>query len=699
MTSAAAQRPKASSSGSHVRGWTRSRLSISCSTPEGVIVSITIERINRSSSRFPGTVCSTPEGVIVSGSHPDLVKPTRGEDLLNARRRHRRDHPVRGLASFTVVYLLNARRRHRRDHTTRSAEEKPAPGLLNARRRHRRDHAVAVLGASKACSTPGGVIVSITCRLVSGATCIVDWWPEGCSTPEGVIVSITPEPRHRQRAGSVHRLLNARRRHRLDHQRRLSHADGPSLLNARRRHRLDHRRSAERVSPARAAQRPKASSSRSRRAVRQRGRPQGLLNARRRHRLDHPPMSDRLHGGSTSCSTPEGVIVSITTRRRSVIGSTAELLNARRRHRLDHRRRPSVAKDCCSTPEGVIVSITRPPKAASRAVDASAQRPKASSSRSRPDGARPGRRNGCSTPEGVIVSITPATDRRPRGSGCSTPEGVIVSITAIEPKRSAASGAAQRPKASSSRSPSSRQESTPARRLLNARRRHRLDHNAGPTRSMAGCLLNARRRHRLDHTGRGGRSPIRSAAQRPEASSSRSRNDTGRRPARSCCSTPEGVIVSITRRAGRSVAARSWICSTPEGVIVSITGSPSARSGVGVAAQRPKASSSRSPGLAIPPGASTCSTPEGVIVWDHETGAEGPSHAGEDCSTPEGVIVSITRGAVPLGNVRTFCSTPEGVIVWVTRSRQDRGQRSIDCSTPEGVIVSITTRQVRRIRG
>ena len=155
-----------------------------------------------------------------------------------------------------------------------------------------------------------------------------------------------------------------------------------------------------------------------------------LLNARRRHRLDHPI---RLTGFAAvgMCSTPGGVIVSITFNGDGKLSLVVMLLNARRRHRLDHAASGHAwfKKLLCSTPGGVIVSITW----------ASAIR-----------------RSGfllCSTPGGVIVSITQRPGCPPRASSvlnarrrhrldhptpgrpwvsdmlCSTPGGVIVSIT------------------------------------------------------------------------------------------------------------------------------------------------------------------------------------------------------------------------------------------------------------------------------
>ncbi len=60
-----------------------------------------------------------------------------------------------------------------------------------------------------------------------------------------------------------------------------------------------------------------------------------MLNARRRHRLDHPYEFFHL-AGFLMCSTPGGVIVSITRVAGSQDRDIDRVLNARRRHRLDH---------------------------------------------------------------------------------------------------------------------------------------------------------------------------------------------------------------------------------------------------------------------------------------------------------------------------------------------------------------------------
>jgi hypothetical protein len=162
-----------------------------------------------------------------------------------------------------------------------------------------------------------------------------------CSTPEGVIVSTTGlDPLDQQ---AVPPLLNARGRHRLDH------LDGPISSKV----------------TAYAAQRPRASSSRPRRAIARAVK-------------------------SMNCSTPEGVIVS-TTQAPPPAALRHLLLNARGRHRLDHRGGRWRRQD-------------RAP---------AAQRPRASSSRPPSAfGHNTCRAACCSTPDGVIVSTTPA---RPQG--------------------------------------------------------------------------------------------------------------------------------------------------------------------------------------------------------------------------------------------------------------------------------------------
>ena len=380
--------------------------------------------------------------------------------------------------------------------------------LLNARRRHRLVHP----DVAAQCSARRDV----------------------CSTPEGVIVWFTSTPRLELAAPRI--VLNARRRHRLVHQatpRRLealpctaqrpkaSSSGSPSgavdsrshdavLLNARRRHRLVHAAAGASGRRPRTAQRPKASSSGSRAAIgdgrwmrRRAQRPKASSSGSRGVRR-------RRASRASSCSTPEGVIVWFTARRRG----------------------DRTAGDVCSTPEGVIVWFTSASVDAVGRLDDAAQRPKASSSGSRVRRcAEAARAIVCSTPEGVIVWFTRALGDRATAAPttCSTPEGVIVWFTR---------SAMPRPR--------------PSRRLLNARRRHRLVHTTSrasrsPTASM---LLNARRRHRLVHAGRprrrSRRSSVLNARRRHRlvhAGASASAGD------RRTCSTPEGVIVWFTRRA------------------------------------------------------------------------------------------------------------------------------------------------------
>ena len=228
-----------------------------------------------------------------------------------------------------------------------------------------------------------------------------------CSTPEGVIVLVT----RRRRQAPVQILLNARRRHRLGHTRPGSTscwataAQRPKASSSRSLRRLG----ADNSPPDRPAQRPKASSSWSPiPASRLRHHRVHLLNARRRHRLGHH-VAGRVHG------RPDDLL---NARRRHRLrhsllnddgSSRPRLLNARRRHRLGHAVPPP----------------WRPRRSRS------AQRPKASSSWSRDGASRStGDPAACSTPEGVIVLVT---------RGRTVLRGAILE-------------------------------------LLNARRRHRLDH-------------------------------------------------------------------------------------------------------------------------------------------------------------------------------------------------------------------------------
>ena len=202
--------------------------------------------------------------------------------------------------------------------------------------------------------------------------------------------------------------------------------------------------------------------------------------------------------------------------------------------------------------------------------------------------------------------------------------------------------AAQRPRASSSRSPAPPAPGPPVPPLLNARGRHRLDRNAWDRRrSRDGQLLNARGRHRLDRAG------------------------AGRvRPPTLDCSTPEGVIVSIARR---TIARRS---------------SP-------IAAQRPRASSSRSQhrrpvGL---PQEILCSTPEGVIVSIARSGRRRPG-------VPS-LLNARGRHRLDREVARLRRVAGVGLLNARGRHRLDRMSTSamnrpaVSCSTPEGVIVSI----------
>ena len=489
------------------------------------------------------------------------------------------------------------------------------------------------------------------------------------------------------------------------------------------------------------AQRPRASSSRSRRTI---PTPPSRDGAAQRPRASSSrSRSTRSRPGrSTRCSTPEGVIVSVTKETRSHTGiygaaqrprasssrspavlpqdapdvraaqrprasssrsprpgggssARTTLLNARGRHRLGHGLGPGNAAilKSCSTPEGVIVSVTsrsRPPPP----TGCSAQRPRASSSRS------PG------PPPSPTASIT--TAQRPRASSsrslaviprrevldlCSTPEGVIVSVTRLDARGGPDRLAAQRPRASSSRSRSRATRSGP--RASTAQRPRASSSRSPPSgsrRTGTRRLLNARGRHRLGHT------PLRVAPAMTALTS---------------CSTPEGVIVSVTKNRN-GATARVDLCSTPEGVIVSVTRAGLGAAGGDRAAQRPRASSSRSPSAYRAFAVDVlCSTPEGVIVSvtrsrgsppgptpsaqrPRASSSRSPARPGACRSAPWSLLNARGRHRlghderVPGGRPADVCSTPEGVIVSVTVTIVGGQARAEFCSTPEGVIVSVT---------
>ncbi len=202
-------------------------------------------------------------------------------------------------------------------------------GLLNAFRRHRRDHGVAQYVPNEVfgCSTPFGVIVEIT-----GYSPCTDVYEYLLNAFRRHRRSQTSRSASRERTASaqrlsasssrsrcadaearpVSRLLNAFRRHRRDHG-TVKILDNliKIVLNAFRRHRRDHDAAGVRSAVGLAAQRLSASSSRSQ-LIGPSLFPHGveLLNAFRRHRRDH--------------ARDTGI------RRRS-----SSVLNAFRRHRRD----------------------------------------------------------------------------------------------------------------------------------------------------------------------------------------------------------------------------------------------------------------------------------------------------------------------------------------------------------------------------
>ena len=362
------------------------------------------------------------------------------------------------------------------------------------------------------CSTPEGVFVGFTAtpdpRVRSG---------NFCSTPEGVFVGFTPEPR---RGGRPARLLNARGRLRRVHPGRPDDGRGDQrLLNARGRLRRVHQtpepgehRQGE------AAQRPRASSSGSRRGTRRSGGRRRLLNARGRLRRVHERVI-RGDGEVIACSTPEGVFVGFTswTGRRSWPPAAAQRPRASSSGSPVQGGDPGGPVDCstpegvfvgftantasfcrgligCSTPEGVFVGFTllrHPGGDGELLLNARGRLRRVH----RPGGAHGGRRPRLLNARGRLRRVHPAA-LRPEGGAvapCSTPEGVFVGFTRSAPVRSAsARTAAQRPRASSSGSRGTDLPEALVQDLLNARGRLRRVHTAPPPRA-AGPWRSAQR--------------------------------------------------------------------------------------------------------------------------------------------------------------------------------------------------------------
>ena len=164
-----------------------------------------------------------------------------------------------------------------------------------------------------------------------------------------------------------------------------------------------------------------------------------LLNARGRLRRVHF-IDQVLTLGADPCSTPEGVFVGFTLGARRIARNYRVLLNARgrlRRVHLDHRLDPW-GLYACSTPEGVFVGFT-PLDDAAGLVEEAAQRPRASSSGSRR----------LHRPVPGQLALLNARGRlrrvhqlaklwRDELEVCSTPEGVFVGFTGAGPRRTPA---------------------------------------------------------------------------------------------------------------------------------------------------------------------------------------------------------------------------------------------------------------------
>ena len=223
-----------------------------CSTPEGVIVGFTAQG---SATRAAKNAAQRPRASS-SGSPRGPVPPPRPLRLLNARGRHRRVHPGRPGGLGPAQGLLNARGRHRRVHPSRGrsrwpgrAAQRPRASSSGSLRRNVRPPDREPLLNARGRH-----------RRVHPARQGRPARPRAnCSTPEGVIVGFTPRtwgspgptaPAQRPRASSSGSRRSSARP-----------AGRPGLLNARGRHRRVHAMASSSGPGLGSAQRPRASSS------------------------------------------------------------------------------------------------------------------------------------------------------------------------------------------------------------------------------------------------------------------------------------------------------------------------------------------------------------------------------------------------------------------------------------------------------
>jgi len=253
------------------------------------------------------TRCSTPEGVMVEITSLGDRGRDGADVVLNARRRHGRDHSSRDSDSLASAIVLNARRRHGRDHLAVVGHRTLRGHVLNARRRHGRDHA----------SSDRRRVPPRRCAQRPKAS-----WSRSRSVPGGT--NATSKRAQRPKAS-----WSRSHRHGTRGQQPVQ------VLNARRRHGRDHPLTRDKRKPVVTCSTPEG--------VMVEITPGGpgpvhslvVLNARRRHGRDHR-LSTSSHRSLPMCSTPEGVMVEITYRLWRTARLPWSVLNARRRHGRDH---------------------------------------------------------------------------------------------------------------------------------------------------------------------------------------------------------------------------------------------------------------------------------------------------------------------------------------------------------------------------
>jgi hypothetical protein len=118
--------------------WARIKLLVDASVGRGGIECKCVE-ISHQAPTSSCVECSTPVGVIEGTTRASRSGQSPSPLVLNACRRHRRNHPPHAQPQRTRPQVLNACRRHRRNHPWQRCWWQ-CPRVLNACRRHRRNH-------------------------------------------------------------------------------------------------------------------------------------------------------------------------------------------------------------------------------------------------------------------------------------------------------------------------------------------------------------------------------------------------------------------------------------------------------------------------------------------------------------------------------------------------------------------------------